>query len=338
MDHQTRQRIRELIGFLELNRDCTVIDADTRVTDTQHLHDSLRAKYESTPDYYHGRPVPVEDLIREMELACVGMCLISPDPSTIFSADDRYNNHASLLAANRYVYESAGKYPQKFIPAGCIDPFTAMPEHALRLVDICVNEYGFLIIMLRASGASFPAGMEAVWRIMNRIIELSAVPAVPYGADMLISPVERLTELADRYRGHPVIILHMGGGTAGYEESEDYYIHARRLGLKYPDLKFVLSMRRDTHTESDLVTYQLAGEPFSRNLFCASGAPYGRMNWNFGGFRWMLLGLIDADHHTDERIRHNPGLFDEEVMRNYLGGNFARFLINGYRTLLKDYG
>jgi hypothetical protein len=179
--------------------------------------------------------------------------------------------------------------------------------------------------------------MESVWQIMNRITELGAVPAVSYGAGSLFNDPEQIREMAERYRRHPVILVFTGGWNAGWLESEDYYITIRQLCLQFPDIKLVLSMRRDTHTESDLITFQLAGEPFSGNLFCGSGAPYGRMTWNFGGFRWMLLGFMDADHHTDERIRHNPGLFDEEVMRNYLGGNFARFLISGYKNLLAPY-
>src|SRR5258706_16412034 len=123
----------------------------------------------------------------------------------------------------------------------------------------------------------------------------------------------------------------MGGGGAGYMEAEILYHKARELGLRWPNIRFVLSAKRDTHIESDLITYQLAGEPFCKNLFCASDAPYGRMTWNFGGFRAMFRSLTDGDNHTDARLRAQPGLFTAENVQGYLGGNFAEFAAAGYR-------
>jgi predicted TIM-barrel fold metal-dependent hydrolase len=337
MDQPIMQNIRELISFLELNRDSLVIDACTHAADTDCLHESFRDNYESIPGYYHGRPVSAEDLLREMELASVSMCLLCPDPAVIHYSGDPDANFESLLKANRYVYESAMRYPERFIPAGWTDPAVVGMDNALKLVHICVNDFGFLVIRLHQAGNFFPTGMETVRIMMDHIIGMGAVPAVHSGAGTLFSNVEQLTELASRYRGHELILLHMAEGSAGHEYCDDYYSLTRDMGLQYPDLKFVLSMQRAAYMENDLISYQLAGWPFSGNLFCASGAPLGRMTWNFGGFRWMLLSLMDADHHTDERIRHNPGLFDEEVMRNYLGGNFTRFLIAGYKNLLKNH-
>jgi predicted TIM-barrel fold metal-dependent hydrolase len=334
MDKQTGQRIQELINFLESNQDILVIDADTHATDVQHLHEAFREKYASGPDYYHGKPVSAEELMLEMELASVSMCLIWQNPAATFYPGDKQGNFESLLAANKYIHESAVKYPQQFIPAGWTDPLALGMDNALRLVDICVHEFGFLVIKLNPAQNGFPIDSEAVYKLVDRIIGLGAVPAFHYGADTTFTSPEGLMRIAEKYQGHPVIAVHMGGGGAGYRQAEEYYLKTREAGLRYPDLKFVLSSRRDTHTESDLITYQLAGEPFSGNLFCASDAPYGRITWNFGGFRWMLLSLMDADHHTDERIKQNPGLFDEGVMRNYLGGNFARFLIAAYKNLL----
>jgi hypothetical protein len=58
------------------------------------------------------------------------------------------------------------------------------------------------------------------------------------------------------------------------------------------------------------------------------------MTWNFGGFRAMFRSLLDGARHTDARVRANPGLFTPEAVRDYLGGNFARFAAEGYRRLL----
>ena len=93
---------------------------------------------------------------------------------------------------------------------------------------------------------------------------------------------------------HPVLAIHMGGSGAGYPEADELYRQARELGLRRSNIRYVLSAKRDTHIESDLIAYTQAGEPFCRNLSCASDAPYGRMTWNFGGFRAMFRSLQDG--------------------------------------------
>ena len=95
-----------------------------------------------------------------------------------------------------------------------------------------------------------------------------------------------------------------------------------------------MSAKRDTHIESDLITYQLAGEPFSRNLMCGSDAPYGRMTWNFGGYRWMFRSLLDGARHTDKRLRLRPDAFNEDAVAGYLGGNLVQFTLDTCRRLL----
>ncbi len=134
---------------------------------------------------------------------------------------------------------------------------------------------------------------------------------------------------------HPVLAIHMGGSGAGYPEADELYRQARELGLRRSNIRYVLSAKRDTHIESDLIAYTQAGEPFCRNLSCASDAPYGRMTWNFGGFRAMFRSLQDGAHHTDPRVREHPGLFTQEIVRGYLGRNLAELVIHGYQELLR---
>jgi len=104
--------------------------------------------------------------------------------------------------------------------------------------------------------------------------------------------------------------------------------------LRHPNIKFIESAKRDTHIESDFITYQLAGEPFSGNICCGSDAPYGRQTWNFGGYRAMFKSLMDGKNHTDKRVRQNPGLFNAAIAENYMGRNFAELVISGYEKLL----
>lgn len=335
MTPDIRKKINHLVAYLETNRGMLVIDADTHASNTDNLHPSLREPFESITDYYHGKPVSAEDLIREMEMASVDMSLIWQNPAATWYGEDEDENYASLLAANRYIFDVQTRYPETFIGAGWTDPGVLGIDKALKMVDTCIQEFGFLIVKLNPAPGRYPIDSERVCTLVDRVFELGGVPAFHYGADTPYTPAEGLLSLAERYPDQPIMAVNMGGGGAGYPEAEQHYRRSREIGLRYPNIRFVMIARRDTHTESDLITYQMAGEPFSRNLFCASDAPFGRMTWNFGGYRWMILSLMDHEHHTDERVRQTPGLFTEEDMRNYLGANFAEFLIDGYKKLLK---
>lgn len=127
----------------------------------------------------------------------------------------------------------------------------------------------------------------------------------------------------------------MGGGGAGYVQAEETYLKTRELGLRMPNIKFILSTKRDTHFESDLIAYQLAGSPYKNNLFCGSDAPYGRQTWNFGGYDRMFTSLMHGAEHTDQRLRDQPRIFTQKDVHNYLGGNFAQFIIEWYTRFLE---
>ena len=129
----------------------------------------------------------------------------------------------------------------------------------------------------------------------------------------------------------------MGGGGASYNEGEELYNQTRELGLKYPNLFFVQSAKRDTHIESDFITYALAGTPFNKNIACASDAPYGRQTWNFGGYLAMFKSLLNSSKHTDIRVRNNPDVFTQEIQRNFMGRNLAGLIINGYKMKFPEF-
>jgi hypothetical protein len=48
----------------------------------------------------------------------------------------------------------------------------------------------------------------------------------------------------------------------------------------------------------------------------------------------MFKSLIDGQNHTDKRVRQNPKLFSEEIAKNYMGRNFAEFVIEWYEKLM----
>ena len=93
----------------------------------------------------------------------------------------------------------------------------------------------------------------------------------------------------------------------------------------------MFSAKRDTHIESDLITYQHAGLPFRRNLHCASDFPYGLPSWNFGGFRALFKTLENHPEALDDpRLNDQEVVFDEESVADYLGASLVELCLNAY--------
>lgn len=331
---QAVEAAERLRRHLEIRANRLVIDCDVHITDLDSLDAVRRRQYDTTPDYYHGRPISAEDAIREMDMAGVDMALTWQNPATTVYGASLDANTRALAQANRYVLESAQRYPDRFIPAGWADPKACGLDNTLRLVERLVGEFGFLIVKLNPAQNGYQIDGPLSLAVVDQIVAMGAIPAFHFGADTSYTSAEGLRTLARRHAERPLIAIHMGGGGAGYLEAEELYGAARQLGFECPNIRYVFSAKRDTHIESDLIAYELAGEPFRRHLFCGSDAPYGRMTWNFGGFRAMFSSLIDGEAHTDARVRTRPGLFTPEAAQNYLGGNFARFVAEEYRRLL----
>lgn len=311
-----------------------VIDADTHVTNCSNLPPPIDERYRSTPAYYHGRPVDAQGLLAEMELAGVDAALVWQNPAATLYRDDPVYNAGALRRANEYVAECARHYPTRFIPAGWTDPKNLGLERALELVDWCVLEAGFSIVKLNPAQNAFPIDSDVVVAVVERIVALGAVAAFHYGADTPYTPAAGLERIARRFSPSPVIAIHMGGGGAGFVEAEEQYQQTRCMGLQNPNVVFLLSARRDTHSESDIIAFHAAGEPYRHNLCCASDAPYGRMTFNFGGFGAMLRSLTKREVHPDPRIRSGQVRFSAQDVQSYLGGNFARHVARSCRSVL----
>ncbi len=330
--------LRRLITFLDENQHRLVIDADIHATDTASLRGAIRERHDSEIGYFHGRLLPAEEILQQMNLASVDMALIWQNPAGTTYADDQDRNAEILLAANRYIRDSAERYPNRFVPAGWTDPKASGLANALRLVETFVLEFGFPIVKLNPAQNQFPMDGPEVLPIVERIVQLGAVPAFHFGADTPYTPAEGLEAVARNLGEWPVLAIHMGGGGAGYLEAEDLYRRARQLGLRQPNIRYVLSAKREAHVENDFITYQLAGPPWSGNLFCGSDAPYGHIGFLFGGYRAMLAGFLQSPLDADPRLASNPGLFTPGAIQGYLGGNFARFAREACQTLLGKHG
>lgn len=323
------ERIRRVRDFLSSHAATLTVDADTHATDV--------SRYPRRPvdHYYHGRPISAEDIIAEMNASGLSAANTWQNPAATIYPGGEDENAEALLEANRYICLAAERYPDRLIPSGWTDPKACGVANACRIAETCVLEFGFVIVKMNPAQNRYPIDSPAVLKVVDRIVELGAVPAFHYGADSPFTPAAGLEAIARRHPSHPLIGVHMGGGGASYLEAENLYHQSRELGLRCPNIRFILSAKRDTYIEEALIAYQIAGPPFSQNLFCGSDAPYGRMSWNFGGFREMFRGFLDSRRHPDSRVRERSGLFTPDAVQAYLGGNFARFVANAADHLLK---
>lgn len=327
-------RLTSQLDILRRRKRPWVCDADVHVTDTLSLSPALAERYRESPNYYHGRPINAEEAIAEMQMAEVDASLCWQNPGCTVYPGDVAGNFGALLAANRYVFQAAQNYPDRIIPAGWTDPKALGRERAVEMVRVCVEEYGFAVVKMNPAQNEFPIDSEDVRALVAGIVDLGAVPAFHFGADSPYTPPEGLERLASDFAGSPILGVHMGGGGASYLEAETTYQETRTMGLRRRNLFFIFSAKRDTHIESDLITYQLSGPEDAKRLLCASDAPYGRQTWNFGGFRWMFESLKRADIHPDPRIRENPGLFDEGSISGFMGENLLKLIETTYDRLI----
>ncbi|MBN1116446.1 MAG: hypothetical protein JXA77_04550 [Bacteroidales bacterium] len=329
-----KEKINERLKFLEDNKDKLTIDGDVHLTDVANLDEPFNTKLEREPNYYQGRPVGLHEVLNEMDIAGIDMCMIWQNPaSTLYKKNENFN-YQSLLSANRFIYESVKRYPQKFIPGGWIDPNAMSVTQAKKMISVLVTEYGFPIVKMNPAQNEFMIDSPVVLELVEEIYRFGAIPAFHFGADTPFTPVEALGRLVEALNGKTLIAVHMGGGGAGYLEAEETYAKARTLGLNHPNLKYILSAKRDCHIESDLISYEMKGKPFSENLICASDFPYGKMTWNFGGFRCMFDGFKKIGKHPDQRINNKDVVFTNEAIQKYLGGNMAKLAIDAYLSIL----
>ena len=339
MKDNIRSEISQRVEYMKENKDSLVLDGDTHPSDLNTISEDIQKKLANNPDYYQGRPISTEELIKEMDMAEVDMCISWQNPAVTvyegFTQESYQVNFQNLLKANHHIYQSGKDYPKRIIPCGWTDPKALGVELAKRMATICVEEYGFPIVKMNPGQNEYPLDSPEVLEVVSHIVSLGAVPTFHFGGDTEFTTAEALARIAEMHPNSRIVAVHMGGGGSHYVYGDETYIKTRELGLKYPNLFFILSAIRDCHIESNLISYQLAGRPFSENIACGSDAPYGRIVWNYGGFRAMFDTLKDHQNHTDPRVVNNPGLFTEKVAQNYLGKNLSNLIIAAYEKIME---
>lgn len=321
-------RLQSLTDYLDTRRNKLIIDGDTHPTDLSELQGDILKQYQREPGYYQGRPISEKELLESMNTSGVDMSLIWQNPAAFKYTDDKEANLQRLLNANLTISRFADEHPTRFIPAGWTDPKSLGVKGALNLVDVLVGELGFPIVKMNPAQNCYPIDSTDVFEVIARITSLGATPAFHFGGDSPYTPASGLEKILLRFPKSTVIGVHMGGGGSHYVHGDQTYLDARELGLKYPNLFYVLSAKRDCHIETDLKIYTAKGKPFNENIGWGSDAPYGLQSWNLGGYQKLFDTLSRAPSS-------GQNLFTPRIIQNYMGGNLAQVVIQSCTNVLE---
>jgi len=334
MNQTKKIKIENFLKYLHTHKNRLIMDADTHISDLKKMDEWNKTLYDSSPNYYQGKPINAEQLIAEMDMSNIDMSLCWINPALISYHSSLESNYKQLKNAIEYIMKASEKYPTRIIPSGWIDLKILGLNKSMDLVDECINEMGLLVIKMNPAQNGYHMNHPDVCKLVKFMADKGAIPAFHYGADTPFTPPESLVAIAEGIYPHKLIAVHMGGGGASYMEGEAIYHKTRELGLKCDNIYYVESAKRDTHIESDFIAYVAAGEQHYKRIMCGSDAPYGRQSWNYGGYRSMFSTLKNPILHTDVRIHSMQAVFTDEIIQRFMGENLVDLLIEGYSKLL----
>lgn len=144
----------------------------------------------------------VEQLLRNMDAAAIDRSLVWLQPPYMRDIDE----------ANRYVYESAKRYPDRLTPFGWVDPHLGL-QKAYDTIRCCADEYGMKGIKLNGAQNVFYIDDEReIDPIISRIEEMGLALALHVGADFYDhTHPYRCAKIARRHPNLRMLIAHMGG-------------------------------------------------------------------------------------------------------------------------------
>lgn len=163
-----------------------IIDGDVHISPTSEKPLSLHA----------------EDMVRWLDRAEIEKALTWLQPPYTRDID----------ASNRYVFESARRFPERILPFGWADPHLGI-EHALRSVQLCVDEFGFYGVKLNgAQNDYYIDDLECVGPVVEAIVRTGRLLAFHIGTDAFDKTHPyRLAKIARRYPEARILAVHMGG-------------------------------------------------------------------------------------------------------------------------------
>jgi len=312
-----------------------VVDADVHISDPSADHVLEIPKYVSHPeDYFQGKGVSAEQVVADMAVAGIDMCLVWQNPASTAYVGDPAADFQTLRRANEYVAQAAATYPTKFLPAGWTDPLSLGTEKAKEMACYCIHELGMAVVKLNPAQNHFMVDSPDVVAVIDAIVQNGALPALHFGADTPFTPAEGLLAIARHIAPHPIIAVHMGGGGAGFMEAERLYHEARRIGLEQRNIVFVESAKRETHIETDLIVYAGDSDGASSRLCFGSDSPYGLQSAQLSAMKGLFTRLEDPENHPDARVRDGSVTFGPAIRDGFLGGNIARLYADTCRKIV----
>ena len=160
-----------------------IFDADTHLTLTE------------TPSQ------TADELIQNMDYAGIAKSVVWLQPPYMRALDE----------ANRYIYESARRFPDRLVPFGWVDPHFGV-DVCLRMLGRCLDEYGMKGVKLNGAQNQFYIDDPSLDPIYAELERRGAVLALHIGADFYdFTHPYRAAKIARRHPGLKMLLAHMGG-------------------------------------------------------------------------------------------------------------------------------
>lgn len=250
-----------------------IIDADVHISPTPEGGNSITA----------------DELLRIMDRAGVDKALTWLQPPYM----------REIRAANRYVYESVRRYPDRLLGFGWADPHLGL-EHARDEIRRCVEEYGFYGVKLNGAQNSFYIDdPQLSLPLIEEIAQTGRLLAFHIGTDAYEATHPfRLAKIARRFPQTPILMIHMGG--VGFHDLSDAAIE---FAAECPNITLVGSAVRPINV---LKAIKRLG---AGRVCFGSDTPFALMHVEVATYHALLEGEVT-----------------EAEKRQIMGGNIARLL------------
>lgn len=216
-----------------------------------------------------------EELIASMDRAGIDKSVVWLQPPYMRTLD----------AANRYVYESARRYSDRFVPIGWADPHFGV-DKALDMVKRCDEEYGMLGVKLNGAQNTFYIDdLDTVEPIIAEIEKRGLVLALHIGADFYdFTHPYRAAKIAKRHPGLRMLLAHMGG--AGMPNLGNACIEAAQ---ECPHMLLIGSA----------ISYKMVRKGIetlgAKRICFGSDAPFAYQDVEVAAYRQLLRDLPEAE-------------------------------------------
>ena len=216
-----------------------------------------------------------EQLIESMDNAGIDMSLVWLQPPYM----------RDIEAANRYVYESAMRYPTRFVPFGWADPHFGV-EKSLEMVRRCHEEYHMLGVKLNGAQNNFYIDdLEVVEPIIAEIERRGLILALHVGADFYDNTHPyRVGKIAERHPSLKMLLAHMGG--AGLPNLGNACIE---IAQKHPNIMLIGSAISYKTVRAGINT-------LGADRICfGSDAPFAYQDVEVAAYKQLLINLSPED-------------------------------------------